>query len=169
VGSGNFYIYLLIFIYHFNFSGSHGCNKLTGLRDVMLYSLVHAFRHFAKTTHPSTEQTKEGLKSSASTWGQQVHSKRPYPSTRKHCLTSQKTVVLVKTFCCSSIRIRYFIEDGKSLELSEVLQENGDIYRGADKSLARPGRKQATSMSKSSRLIGPTRAREYRWVHAVFV
>jgi hypothetical protein len=34
------------------------------------------------------------------------------------------------------------------------------IYRGADKSLARPGRKQATSMSKSSWMMDPTRSRE---------
>jgi len=44
-------------------------------------------------------------------------------------MTSQTTVNLVKTLCCSNVRIRYFIEDGKSLEFSEVLQENGDIYR----------------------------------------
>jgi hypothetical protein len=34
------------------------------------------------------------------------------------------------------------------------------MYRGADKYLARPGRKQATSMSKSSWMINPTRSRE---------
>jgi len=34
------------------------------------------------------------------------------------------------------------------------------IYRSADKSLARPGRKQATSMSKSSWMMDPTRSRE---------
>jgi hypothetical protein len=33
-----------------------------------------------------------------------------------------------------------------------------NIYRGADKPLARPGRKQATSMSKSSWMIDPTRS-----------
>jgi len=34
------------------------------------------------------------------------------------------------------------------------------MYRGADKSLPRPGRKQATSMSKSSGMMDPTRSRE---------
>jgi hypothetical protein len=34
------------------------------------------------------------------------------------------------------------------------------IYRGADNSLALPGRKQATSMSKSSRMIDSNRSRE---------
>jgi hypothetical protein len=34
------------------------------------------------------------------------------------------------------------------------------LYRGADKSLARPGRKQATSISKSSWMMDPTRSRE---------
>jgi hypothetical protein len=33
-------------------------------------------------------------------------------------------------------------------------------YRGADKSLAQPGRKQATSMSQSSWMMDPTRSRE---------
>jgi len=60
---------LLIFIYYFNFSGSHGFYKLMILRDAMPHSLVHVFRHFAKTTHPPTEQTKEKLEVSASTGG----------------------------------------------------------------------------------------------------
>jgi hypothetical protein len=34
------------------------------------------------------------------------------------------------------------------------------LYRGADKSLARPGRKQATSVSKSSWKMNPTRSRK---------
>jgi hypothetical protein len=66
------YIYLLIFIYHFNFSASRSCKKLLGLRDEMPYILLRVFRHFTKTTYPSTEQTKEGLKYSTSTWRQQV-------------------------------------------------------------------------------------------------
>jgi hypothetical protein len=41
-----------------------------------------------------------------------------------------------------------------------IFSLNSMTYRGADKSLARPGRKQATSMSKSSWMIDPTRSRE---------
>jgi len=40
------------------------------------------------------------------------------------------------------------------------LTRRPSLYRDADKSLARPGRKQDTSMSKSSRMLDPTRSRE---------
>jgi hypothetical protein len=42
----------------------------------------------------------------------------------------------------------------------QYLLHNVYTYRNADKSLARPGRKQATSMSKSSWTMDPTRSRE---------
>jgi hypothetical protein len=38
--------------------------------------------------------------------------------------------------------------------------EQNILYMGADKSLARPGRKHPTSMSKSSWMMDPTRSRE---------
>jgi len=53
-------MYLLIFIYHFNFSGSHCCYKLMGLRGVMPYSLVRAFRHFAKLFIRLQSRLKKG-------------------------------------------------------------------------------------------------------------
>ena len=42
--------------------------------------------------------------------------------------------------------------------VSSILEQ--PVYKGADTSLARPGRKQATCMSKSSCMMDPTRSRE---------
>jgi hypothetical protein len=62
-----------------------------------------------------------------------------------HCISLPETnrFTLFRDFCC----------------LNPELGRNAGFYRGADKSLARPGTKQATSMTKSS-WMDPTRSRE---------